>query len=61
MAAAIFRDITQGREVTLYQRFGAIYSSTLKGKEVFLNFLALEDVTDMLSRNVATVLPLRTE
>jgi hypothetical protein len=62
----LFSGITQRLIVILYRRFGAAYRSHLQGsgsprrskKKLFLDFLTLEDGTDMLSRNVGKGLPL---
>jgi hypothetical protein len=52
----LFWDITQRRMVIIYRRFGITYRSYLEG--FFLDFLTLEDGTDMLYRNVGKELPL---
>jgi hypothetical protein len=60
MRTALLWDITQRRVVILYRRFWTIYL-IIKGQEVQeekVDFLTLEDGTDMLSRNVGKGLPL---
>jgi hypothetical protein len=52
-----FCHITQRRVVIRYRRFGTNYRSHFKGQQVDLDFLALKDGTDTLSRNVGKVLP----
>jgi hypothetical protein len=55
MRSARFWDITQSWMVVVYRRFGTIYLSYLQRSR---RFLALENGTDTLSRNVGTQLPL---
>jgi hypothetical protein len=53
MGTALFSDITQGRVVIVYRRFGATYRSHLQGsRSPRRKLLTLEDRTDTLSRNV---------
>jgi hypothetical protein len=58
MRSALLLGITQRRLVILHRRFGTTYRFIFKGSELFLEFLTLEDGTDMLSRNVGEGLPL---
>ena len=57
--SALFWDVTQRRVVVLYRRFGTTYLPRLEASisQFFLDVWTLEDGTHMLSRNVATELP----
>jgi hypothetical protein len=63
LRSVLFRGITQRRVVILYWRFGTAYQSHLQGSRsprIFLDFLMLEDGTNMLSQNIGKGSPLDT-